>query len=128
MSEVLKELKYLESHEWARVEDDGKVSVGITDFAQHALGDIVYVDLPEAGDEVTAGESFCEIESVKSVSGVYSPATGTVAEVNEALLDSPELINEDPYGSWMIKLENAELSDALLDSEGYEAVLENEEQ
>lgn len=115
------ELKYTEQHEWARVE--GKlVRVGITDFAQDALGDVVYVDVPEVGTEVLAGEPFGEVESTKSVSDVYAPVTGRVIERNGQLADSPQLVNGSPYGDgWMIAIEPADLSelDALLDARAY---------
>ena len=95
MSKVLKELKYLDSHEWVRDEGEGVFTIGISDYAQESLGDIVFVNLPEVGDEVEIGGSFADVESVKAVSDVYSPVSGTVCAINEALLDSPELINED---------------------------------
>ena len=94
---VLEELKYSKSHEWVKMVDENTALVGLSDYAQDALGDLVFVNLPEAGDEVTAGEAFADVESVKAVSDVYSPVTGTVEEVNEALLDAPESINESPY-------------------------------
>ena len=90
------DLKYAKSHEWVKTLEDGTVLVGLSDYAQDALGDLVFVNLPEAGDEVTEGESFADVESVKAVSDVYSPVSGTVAEVNEGLLDAPESINEAP--------------------------------
>lgn len=126
MSKVLEELKYLETHEWIREEDDGTYTVGISDYAQDALGDIVYVNLPEAGEEIQEGDSFAEVESVKSVSDVYSPASGEILEVNENLMDEPERINQDPYGAWIIRIGNAELSDKLMNSTEYEEFLENE--
>ena len=99
------ELRYTREHEWVRMEG-GVARVGITDFAQDALGDVVYVDIPEVGTEVTGGEPFGEVESTKSVSDVYAPLTGTVIERNAALADSPQLVNEDPYGDgWMIAIE-----------------------
>ncbi len=119
--EFPEELKYTEQHEWARVE--GKlVRVGITDFAQDALGDVVYVDVPEVGTEVVEGEAFGEVESTKSVSDVYAPVTGRVIERNGELADSPQLVNDSPYGDgWMIAIEPADLSDldALLDARAY---------
>src|SRR6266545_4437588 len=103
------DLSYTREHEWARAEDGGRVRVGITDFAQDALGDVVYVDLPEERTEVRAAEPFGEVESTKSVSDVFSPISGTVVERNAALEDSPELVNEDPYGDgWMIVIEAIE--------------------
>lgn len=117
------DLKYDKEHEWVRV--DGDVAVlGISDFAQDQLGEVVYVDLPTAGDDVSAGETFGEIESVKSVSELYSPVSGEVVEVNDALGDTPETVNEDPYGAgWMIKIRMADPSqaEALMSAEEYEA-------
>ena len=114
------EMKYSKDHEWMK-EEDGVVVIGISDFAQDALGDVVFVNLPGEGDEVTAGEAFGDVESVKAVSDLVSPITGTVCAVNEELLDSPELVNSDPYGAWLIKVENMEGSEELLDAAAYEA-------
>lgn len=122
-------LKYSKDHEWVLVEGN-KVKIGISDHAQDALGDVVFVELPEEGDEVTANESFGTVESVKAVSDVYSPVSGKVVESNEALLDSPELINSDPYGEgWMIvvELEDESELDGLLSAEEYEAFLKEAE-
>lgn len=116
-----KELMYSRSHEWVKHEEDGTVTVGLSDYAQKELGDLVFVNLPEAGDAVTAGEAFGDVESVKAVSDIYSPVTGVVAEVNEELLDAPEKINEDPYGAWFIRVEGVEDSEELLDADAYEA-------
>lgn len=123
MSKVLKELRYADSHEWAKVEGEYAL-VGITDFAQHALGNIVYVDMPEVGDEVTAGEEFGAVESVKAASDLISPVSGEVVEINEALADEPELLNNDPYANWImkVKLSDASEIDSLLDADAYEAV------
>lgn len=115
------ELKYTKSHEWVKMADDGAAIIGLTDYAQDALGDLVFVNLPEEGDEVTAGETFADVESVKAVSDVYSPVTGTVAEVNEGLLDAPESINEAPYEAWFVKVENISGTEELLSGEEYEA-------
>lgn len=116
------EVLYSKEHEWARVEDN-KAVVGITDYAQEQLGDVVYVELPDPGTEVTRGDTFGVVESVKAVSDLYSPLTGKVIEINEALADKPELVNQEPYGSgWMIKIEfsnEAEL-DTLLSAREYE--------
>ena len=101
---IPKELQYTKSHEWLLVED-GVATVGLTDFAQDALGDIVFVNLPQSGDQVSAGEALGDVESVKAVSDVLSPVSGVVAEVNEELLDNPALVNEDPYGAWLVKVE-----------------------
>lgn len=120
-----KELRYSEEHEWVRVEGD-KVRVGITDFAQAELGDIVFVELPEVGTEVTANEPFGSVESVKTVSELYAPVSGKVVEVNEALNDSPEFVNESPYEkAWMIVIEPSDISevDNLLTAEQYEAMI-----
>ena len=115
------ELKYSRDHEWVKMLDDTTALVGITDFAQSELGDLVYVNLPEPGDEVLAGETACDVESVKAVSDLISPVSGTVCEVNEDLLDQPELLNEDPYGTWIIKVENVTDTEELLDAAAYEA-------
>ena len=114
------DLKYTKSHEWIRYEGDVAV-VGISDFAQDALGDVVFVNLPQVGDEVTAGESFGDVESVKAVSDLISPVSGVVLEVNEELDDSPENLNSDPYGAWIIKVENVTDEEELLDAADYEA-------
>jgi glycine cleavage system H protein len=120
--EFPEDLRYSREHEWARLEN-GRARVGITDFAQDALGDVVYVDLPEPGTAVTAGQAFGEVESTKSVSDVYAPASGTIVERNAALEERPELVNEQPYGDgWLVAIDlsdPAEL-DQLLDSGGYE--------
>lgn len=126
MSNIPAELKYSASHEWIK-EEDGVFVIGLTDYAQSALGDIVFINLPEEGDEVTAGESFADVESVKAVSDVFSPVTGTICAVNEELLDDPAQVNEDPYGAWLIKVENVTGTEELLDAEGYAAVVEAEE-
>jgi glycine cleavage system H protein len=120
------ELRYSAEHEWVRVDGD-TATVGITDFAQDALGDIVFVQVPDTGDDVIAGASISEIESTKSVSDIYAPVSGTVVETNEALQDSPELINQDPYGQgWImrIRLVDAAQVDALLDAAGYRSLTE----
>ena len=114
------DLKYSNSHEWVKMEGDVAV-IGISDFAQDALGDVVFINLPEVGDEVTAGESFGDVESVKAVSDVNSPVTGIIVEVNEELADSPENLNSDPYGSWIIKVEKITATEELLDAAAYEA-------
>jgi glycine cleavage system H protein len=123
MSNIPADLKYVKSHEWLRLEGD-TATVGITDFAQSELGDVVYVDLPEAGRFLNAGDSFGSVESVKTVSDVYAPVAGEVVEVNAALGAQSELVNEDPYGKgWMIKLrvQDAAAADALLDAAGYQS-------
>jgi glycine cleavage system H protein len=128
--EYPEELRYTTEHEWALAEDDGRVRVGITDFAQDALGDVVYVDLPEEGAEVRAGEPFGEVESTKSVSDLYSPVSGRVAARNGALGETPELVNRDPYGEgWMVVIEPAEPGqlDALMDAGAYRSMVEEAE-
>ena len=121
------DLKYTKSHEWVK-EEDGLFVVGLTDYAQDALGDIVFVNLPQVGDEVTDEGVFADVESVKAVSDVYSPVSGIVAEVNEELLDAPQLVNEDPYGAWFIKVENGVPADELLTAEEYEEVVRQEQE
>lgn len=123
-----KELKYRKSHEWVKFIDDTTALIGISDHAQEALGGIVFVNLPEEGDEVTVGATFADVESVKAVSDIYSPVSGVVAEINEALLDAPESINEDAYEVWFIKVENITDKEELLDAEAYEAFVESEEE
>ena len=114
------ELQYSKDHEWVK-EEDGLTVIGISDFAQDALGDLVFVNLPEVGDAVTAGEAFGDVESVKAVSDLLCPVTGTVAEINEELLDAPELLNNDPYGAWIIKVSDVTATEDLLDAAAYEA-------
>jgi glycine cleavage system H protein len=121
------ELRYSRDHEWARLEE-GVVVVGITDYAQDALGDVVYVKLPEQGQQVAPGDPIGEVESTKSVSDIYAPVGGTVTEVNEALLQRPELLNSDPYGEgWICRIVPADPSgmDMLLDASGYRALVED---
>ncbi|MBR4701458.1 MAG: glycine cleavage system protein GcvH [Oscillospiraceae bacterium] len=115
-----KELMYTKDHEWLK-EEDGVAVIGISEFAQDALGDVVFVNLPQEGDEVVAGDAFGDVESVKAVSDLLSPVTGTVCAVNEELLDSPELLNSDPYGAWIIKVENVTDKEELMDADAYEA-------
>ncbi|TWI60073.1 glycine cleavage system protein GcvH [Halalkalibacter nanhaiisediminis] len=125
MSNLPKELKYSEEHEWVKVEGD-KVRIGITDFAQSELGDIVFVELPEVGDEIEADEPFGSVESVKTVSELYAPISGKVVEVNEELDDSPEFVNESPYEkAWMIVVEPANADDVnnLMSAEQYEEMI-----
>ncbi len=114
------EIKYSKDHEWMK-EEDGVVVIGISDFAQDALGDVVFVNLPGEGDEVTAGEAFGDVESVKAVSDLVSPVSGTVCAVNEDLLDEPEQLNKAPYDAWLIKVENVSDTEELLDAAAYEA-------
>ena len=114
------DLQYSKSHEWVRMDGDVAV-IGISDFAQDALGDVVFINLPQEGDETTAGDAFGDVESVKAVSDLVSPVSGTVCAVNEDLLDAPELLNQDPYGAWIIKVENITDTEELLDAAAYEA-------
>ena len=114
------ELKYSKSHEWIKMEGDVAV-IGISDFAQNALGDVVFVNLPSVGDAVTAGAAFGDVESVKAVSDLVSPVSGEIVEVNEALADAPEALNSDPYGSWIIKVSGITDTEELLDAAAYEA-------
>ena len=120
MSKIVEGLKYAESHEWVKVED-GLAVIGVTDFAQKEMGDITYVDMPDVDDEVNAGEEFGALESVKAASDLISPVSGKVVEVNEALDDTPELVNEDAFGNWIIKVEMSDASelDALMDAAAY---------
>ncbi|ACJ27720.1 glycine cleavage system H protein [Shewanella sp. c952] len=129
MSNIPAELKYASSHEWVRKEEDGSYTVGISEHAQELLGDMVFVELPEVGDDVNAGEDCAVAESVKAASDIYSPLTGEVLAVNEALEDSPELVNSDAFGDgWFFRVmpsDTAELEN-LLDAEGYQAVIDDE--
>lgn len=130
MSEIPGDLKFLKSHEWARVEGNGRVTVGISDHAQGLLGDLVYVELPEVGADAKAGEQIAVVESVKAASDVYSPISGTVVEVNSALSDKPETINEDAYGEgWMfvVEVSNSDELNELLDPDAYAEALENDD-
>jgi len=127
MSELRAELKYLSSHEWARLEDDGTVTIGITDHAQQALGDVVYVELPEVGSTVTLGEEAGVVESVKAASDIFSPVSGEVLEINDALAETPELVNSSPYDDgWFFRVQpDSELElDNALDMEAYKAQIE----
>ena len=130
MSEIPGDLKFLKSHEWARVEGSGRVTVGISDHAQGLLGDLVYVELPEVGKQVKVGEQAAVVESVKAASDVYSPITGTVVEVNDALSDKPETINEDAYGEgwiYVVEVDGLEELNDLLGPDDYAELLENED-
>lgn len=123
---VPEDLRYSSDHEWARLED-GRLRLGITDYAQDALGDVVFVDVPEVGRSVAAGESFSEVESTKSVSDIFAPVAGTIVEVNNDLADSPERLNEDPYGDgWICVLEPSDASsvEGLLDADAYRTLIE----
>jgi glycine cleavage system H protein len=129
MSEIPGDLKFLKSHEWARVEDNGQITVGISDHAQAALGDLVYVELPSVGDSVQAGNGAAVVESVKAASDVYSPVSGKVVAVNDKLADAPETINGDAYGDgWLFVVEpsNSSEMDALLAPDAYAEMIEND--
>ena len=125
MSKVLDDRRYADSHEWVKLEGD-IATVGISDYAQHALGNIVYVDMPEVGDEVTQGDDFGAVESVKAASDLISPVSGEVVEINEELEDKPELINEDAFKNWIIKVKVSDPSelDNLMDAEAYKKLCE----
>jgi glycine cleavage system H protein len=127
MAEVKNDRRYAESHEWVKLEGD-VATIGISDYAQHALGDIVYVDMPEVGDSIDAGEVFGAVESVKAASDLICPVSGEVVEINEALEDAPETINADAFGTWIIKVKLSDPSemDNLLDAEAYTKLCENE--
>ena len=130
MSNIPSDLKYTKSHEWLRVEEDGTVTVGITDHAQGLLGDMVFVELPEPGSALDAGEECAVVESVKAASDVYAPVGGEVTEINELLEEAPETVNADPYGDgWLfrLKIEDAAELDELLDAEGYAEVAAEED-
>ena len=130
MSEIPGALKFLKSHEWARVEGSNRVTVGISDHAQGLLGDLVYVELPAVGDSVQAGVGAAVVESVKAASDVYSPVSGTVVEINEAVTDKPETINEDAYGEgwlYVVELSDPDQLNALLGPDDYAEMLENED-
>jgi len=127
MSNIPAELKYVESHEWLRKEEDGTITVGITDFAQAALGDVVFIELPEVGTEVEADEDIAVVESVKAASDVYAPIAGKIVAVNEELVDAPEKANEDPYGdAWFFRMEPTDpnVLDGLMTAEDYAAKCE----
>jgi glycine cleavage system H protein len=129
MSNIPVDLKYVKTHEWARLNDDGSVTVGISDNAQEQLGDMVFVELPEPGQEVTAAEACAVVESVKAASDVYAPLSGEVIEVNEVLSDSPETVNQDAYGEgWLFRIQPAAAAELeeLMDAEAYEVFLASE--
>ena len=127
MTKVIEGLYYSESHEWVKVEGNIAI-IGITDFAQHEMGDLSYVDMPEVDDEFEAGEEFGAVESVKAASDLFSPVSGTVVEVNEALEDAPELLNEDAFANWIMKVEMSDPSELedLMDAAAYEEMCANE--
>ena len=121
-----KELKYSRTHEWVRFQEDGTAYIGITDYAQDQLGDLVFVNLPAAGDSLQAGEPFADVESVKAVSDVNAPVSGTVKEVNEELADAPEKMNEAPYDAWFVLAEDISDTGGLMTAEEYEAMIAEE--
>lgn len=124
--ELREELLYSKSHEWVKEEGEEMV-IGLTDYAQSELGDLVFVNLPEEGDELTVGEAFADVESVKAVSDVYAPVAGTVSEINEELLEAPEKINEAPYEAWLVRVKDVTEKEALLSAEEYQTFVESEQ-
>lgn len=130
MSDIPKDLSYTKTHEWIGNDGDGTITVGITDYAQSSLGDLVFVELPETGTKVSAGDAVAVVESVKAASDIYAPVDGEIAEINEELADSPERVNEDAFGQgWLFKIsiENESALDDLLDADAYKAMVEDEE-
>lgn len=127
MSNVVEGLFYTKSHEWVKFEDETTAVIGLTDYAQSELGSLVFVNLPEEDDEMTVGEAFADVESVKAVSDVYAPVTGVVAEVNEELLDTPERINDAPYEAWFVKVKDITDKEEFLSAEEYTAFVESEQ-
>lgn len=125
MSDLPENLKYAKSHEWSKLEDDNIIRIGITDFAQEELGDLVYIKLPEMGKQFNAGEQCAVVESVKTASDLYSPVTGTIVAINEAITDAPEQVNDEPYDTWLfcIKVDNIAELDNLMDASAYEAMI-----
>lgn len=121
------DVMYSKSHEWVKFNEDGSTLIGLTDYAQHALGDIVFVNLPEIGDLVTTGESLGDVESVKAVSDIFSPISGEISEVNEGILDAPEQINSDPYGTWLIKVCEITEQEDLMNAADYEKLCAEED-
>ena len=120
-------LLFSKTHEWVNMIDDTTATIGISDYAQNELGGLVFVNLPEEGDDIVMGDAFADVESVKAVSDIYSPVTGTVAEINEELLDAPEMINDAPYDAWFVKVENITEAEELMTEEEYKAFCEAEQ-
>ena len=118
------ELKYTKSHEWVRILDGGVIEIGLTDFAQDALGDVVFVNLPEVGDELTAGEAFADVESVKAVSDIFSPVTGSVEATNEVVLSTPAEINDAPYETWLVRVKGTVAAGELMSAGDYKALVD----
>jgi len=130
MSDIPKDLSYTKTHEWIGNDGDGTITVGITDYAQSSLGDLVFVELPETGTKVSAGDAVAVVESVKAASDIYAPVDGEIAEINEELADSPERVNEDAFGQgWLFKIsiEDESALDDLLDADAYKAIVEDEQ-
>ena len=123
----MKDMLFTKTHEWVEFLDDTTVRVGLTDYAQKELGDLVFINLPEVGDDVIASESFADVESVKAVSNVYSPVTGVIKEINEELLDHPELVNESSYEAWFVVIGEVSVQEELLSEEEYEQLIHEEE-
>ena len=120
---VIENYFYTKSHEWIQLLEDGTALIGLSDYAQNELGDLVFVNLPEVGDDLIVGEMFADVESVKAVSDVFAPTNGKVLEINEELLDAPQKINEDPYGAWFVKVEGDVKPETLLDATAYQEYL-----
>ncbi|MCQ2472372.1 MAG: glycine cleavage system protein GcvH [Clostridia bacterium] len=127
MANIDELLKYSKTHEWVK-DEDGVITIGLSDFAQEELGDIVFINLPMEGDEVVAGEAFADVESVKAVSDVYSPVTGVVEAINEELMDNPALVNEAPYDAWFVKVSEVTDTEDLLDADAYAEFCESEKE
>ncbi len=125
--EFPKDLSYTKSHEWVKKEGE-EILVGLTDYAQNELGDLVFVNLPSEGDAVSSGEAFADVESVKAVSDIYSPVTGTISEVNEALQDDPASINTDPYGAWFVRVKDLSKEEELMNAADYEEFCKNSQE
>lgn len=125
--EIKKDLFYAKSHEWVRFNEDGTATVGLSDHAQDAMGDVAFVNLCDEGESFAAGDVIGDVESIKAVSDIYSPVGGTVVRVNDELLDTPESINSDPYGAWLVELEDVEKNGDLMDADEYEKFLAEEE-
>jgi len=124
---IPEELKYSKTHEWVKMLDEATCEIGITDYAQSELGDLVFINLPKVGDKVKAGDIFCDVESVKAVSDVISPVSGTVSAVNETLIDAPQKLNEDPFGAWIARMEAISSTDELMDAAEYKTFCADEE-
>lgn len=125
---LLDDIKYTKSHEWVKFIDDGTALIGLSDYAQSELGDLVFINLPEEGDSVEVETAFCDVESVKAVSDVYSPVSGEVIEINEELLDNPAMVNENPYDAWFIKVGNITDKSELLSKDDYVKFVESEQE